>query len=266
MSDLITEHLDMPPCSRLRQFLPKLTRLFLPLDLTRDTLDDRPPTFKEIRHILNVATTNAIAGKLKLLALDADDTSYEDGGRINRSSRIVQINVELIRRGTLVSLLKAAGYPGNPSRYEQRLRGLSRSDKRGTGKMSIQGRRVQLSFETYTDTMSGIVGLREIDGAIWNDGRVECWHDEEVTTLLNAAEMVPQDTVETLHLSAKIYRKDRAIGIINTSNKRILYENLEEISLTLQHELRHFQVPLCAFSGGNDVWVDIGNKVWAFRL
>ncbi|KAI9914282.1 hypothetical protein PsorP6_007078 [Peronosclerospora sorghi] len=92
--------------------------------------------------------------------------------------------------------------------------------------------------------MSEIVGLREIDGAIWKDG---------LTTLLNAAELVLQDTVEELHLSANILRKERAIGIINTSNKQFFYENLEEISLRLQHELRHFQVPFCAFIGGNDV-------------
>ena len=61
-------------------------------------------------------------------------------------------------------------------------------------------------------------------------------------------------------MSAQILRKERAIGIINTSDKRIRYENLEEISLTLQHELRDFRVPFCAFNGGNDVWVDIGHK------
>ncbi|KAI9914095.1 hypothetical protein PsorP6_005946 [Peronosclerospora sorghi] len=275
MSDLIEEHVDKPACSRLRQFLPMLTRLFLPLDLTRAALEYDatthflsrkrvPPTFKEIRHIFNVATTNAIAGKLKLLTLDADDTIYEDGGSINKSSRIVQIVVELIRRGIVVSLLTAAGYPGNPSRYEQRLRGILEaladltSEERA--RFLVMGGECNYLFETYTDAMSGIVGLREIDGAIWKDGRGECWHDDEVTTLLNAAEMVLQDTVKALHLSAKILRKERAIGIINTSNKRILYENLEEISLTLQHELRHFQVPFCAFNGGNDVWVDIGHK------
>ncbi|KAI9919052.1 hypothetical protein PsorP6_011546 [Peronosclerospora sorghi] len=58
MSDLITEHVDIPTCSRLRQFLPKLTRLFLPLYLTRAALEydatthflarNRvPPTYKK---------------------------------------------------------------------------------------------------------------------------------------------------------------------------------------------------------------------------
>jgi IMP and pyridine-specific 5'-nucleotidase len=38
---------------------------------------------------------------------------------------MVQVIVELLKRGTAVSLVTAAGYPGNPSRYEQRLRGVS---------------------------------------------------------------------------------------------------------------------------------------------
>ena len=38
------------------------------------------PTFKEVRHILNIAAINAIAPKLRMVTLDADDTIYEDGG------------------------------------------------------------------------------------------------------------------------------------------------------------------------------------------
>jgi len=49
-------------------------------------------------------------------------------------------------------------------------------------------------------------------------------------------------------------------GIINTSSKRFVYENLEEVALTVQYELKDSTVPYCAFNGGNDVWVDIGNK------
>ncbi|KAI9910987.1 hypothetical protein PsorP6_010899 [Peronosclerospora sorghi] len=238
MSDLITEHVGKPTCSRLRQFLPKLTRLFLPLDLTRALLEYDatthflarkrvPPTFKVIRHILNVVTTNAIAGKLKLLTLGADDTIYEDGESINKSSKIVQIDVELIRRGIVVSLLTAACYPGNPSRYEQSLcvilEALADLTIKELPRFLVMGGECNYRFETYTDTISGIVGLREIDGAIWKAGQ-------------------------------------RAIGIINTSNKRFFYENLEEISITLQHQLRHFHVPFYAFNGGNDVWINIKHK------
>ena len=39
-----------------------------------------PPTFKEIRHIMNIATVHAVAPILKMVTFDADDTIYEDGG------------------------------------------------------------------------------------------------------------------------------------------------------------------------------------------
>ncbi|KAH7482376.1 hypothetical protein PRIC1_006765 [Phytophthora ramorum] len=275
MSELIAEHVASSQRSRLLKFLPNLKKLFLPLDLTRAALEYDasthflarkrvPPTFKEVRHILNLATTNAIAGKLKLVTFDADDTIYEDGGSISKSSRMVQIIVQLLQRGVVVSLVTAAGYPGNPGRYEQRLRGILDALKDLTleerARFLVMGGECNYLFETYTHKGSGLVGLREIDGAVWKDGRGERWPKEEVAALLDAAEGVLQETVKALHLPAKILRKERAIGIINTSDKRILYENLEEISLTLQHELRHFRVPFCAFNGGNDVWVDIGNK------
>lgn len=275
MSELIAEHVESPERSRLKKFLPNLTKLFLPLDLTRAALEYDastyflarrrvPPTFKEVRHILNLATTNAIAGKLKLVTFDADDTIYEDGGTISKSSRMVQIIVELLRRGVVVSLVTAAGYPGNPQRYEQRLRGILDALQEVTmeerARFLVMGGECNYLFETYTDKVTGVVGLREIVGAEWKDGRGERWPEDEVTALLDAAETVLKKTIKELHLPAKILRKERAVGIINTSEKRILYENLEEISLTLQHELRNFRVPFCAFNGGNDVWVDIGHK------
>ncbi|KAK1928815.1 IMP-specific 5'-nucleotidase 1 [Phytophthora citrophthora] len=275
MSELIAEHVEIPERSRLKKFLPNLTKLFLPLDLTRAALEYDastyflarrrvPPTFKEVRHILNLATTNAIAGKLKLVTFDADDTIYEDGGTISKSSRMVQIIVELLRRGIVVSLVTAAGYPGNPGRYEERLRGILDALQDVTmeerARFLVMGGECNYLFETYTDKTTGVVGLREIDGADWKDGRGERWPADEVTALLDAAETILKQTIKELHLPAKILRKERAVGIINTSEKRILYENLEEISLTLQHELRNFRVPFCAFNGGNDVWVDIGHK------
>ncbi|TDH70523.1 hypothetical protein CCR75_002827 [Bremia lactucae] len=275
MSELIAEHTKNPEHSRLRSFLPNLKTFFLPLDLTRAALeyDARthylarkhvPPSFKEVRHILNLATTNAIASKLKLVTFDADDTIYEDGGSISQSSRMVQVIVELLRRGIVVSLVTAAGYPGNPERYEQRLCGILEALENVTieerARFLVMGGECNYLFEMHTNKTTGRVGLREIDGAVWKDGRGVRWPQEQVTALLDAAEIVLKQAIKELHLSAVIVRKERAIGIINTSSKRILYENLEEISLALQHDLQHFSVPFCAFNGGNDVWVDIGHK------
>lgn len=223
-----------------------------------------PPTFKEVRHILNLATINAIADHLKLVTFDADDTIYEDGGIINSSSRMVKIIVELLKRGIVVSLVTAAGYPGKPERYEERLRGildaLEELSPEERARFLVMGGECNYLLETYVNAESGKISLRELPGHVWKDGRGERWKEEDVQKLLDVAERVLREMTTVLHLPAEILRKDRAIGIINTSHKRFLYENLEETCLTVQHELKEFAVPFCAFNGGNDVWVDIGNK------
>ena len=48
-----------------------------------------------------------------MVTFDADDTIYEDGGSVSRDSPVVDIIVRLLRAGVIVSLVTAAGYPGN---------------------------------------------------------------------------------------------------------------------------------------------------------
>uniref|UniRef100_K3X834 IMP-specific 5'-nucleotidase 1 n=1 Tax=Globisporangium ultimum (strain ATCC 200006 / CBS 805.95 / DAOM BR144) TaxID=431595 RepID=K3X834_GLOUD len=275
VQDMIAEHVVSPETSRLKKYLPRIKKIFLPLDLTRAAkeYDARthflsrkhvPPTFKEVRHILNLATIHAIADHLKLVTFDADDTIYEDGGVIHSASKMVIVIVELLKRGIVVSLVTAAGYPGKPERYEERLRGildaLEALSAEERARFLVMGGECNYLLETYTHDETGKLSLREIPGHLWKDGRGERWKEHDVQQLLDVAERVLRETTELLHLPAAILRKDRAIGIINTSQKRFMYEDLEEICLTVQHELQHFSVPFCAFNGGNDVWVDIGNK------
>ncbi|RHY27650.1 hypothetical protein DYB32_006638 [Aphanomyces invadans] len=248
VEDMINEHVASPQGSRLKKYIPKVKRMFMRINLmdavhaydavTHFSRRKRvPPTFKDVRHILNLATVwrmwmllacflmvfaqiRAIAPTLKLVTFDADDTIYADGGSIryrlvcyicdcrevdsfrgwdSESSDMVTVIVELLKKGLVVSLVTAAGYPGEPQRYEARLRGVGPSS--------------------------------------------------------DSAKMVA-----LLDMPAKILRKERAVGIYNPTDKRFVYENLEEIALTVQHVLRHTTIPHCAFNGGNDVWVDIGNK------
>ena len=53
-------------------------------------------------------------------------------------------------------------------------------------------------------------------------------------------------------------RKEYAVGVIPTTDT--IYENLEELALAAQAELSTSDIPFCAFNGGNDVFVDVGNK------
>ena len=53
-------------------------------------------------------------------------------------------------------------------------------------------------------------------------------------------------------------RKERAVGVVPQAPT--VYEVLEEIVITVQAQLIDAPLPFCAFNGGADVFVDVGNK------
>lgn len=56
----------------------------------------------------------------------------------------------------------------------------------------------------------------------------------------------------------QVIRKERAVGVVPLAPT--VYEVLEEIVITVQAQLVDAPLPFCAFNGGADVFVDIGNK------
>ena len=56
----------------------------------------------------------------------------------------------------------------------------------------------------------------------------------------------------------QVIRKERAVGVVPTC--ATLYEVLEDLAITVSTQLVDTMVPFCAFNGGADVFVDIGNK------
>jgi IMP and pyridine-specific 5'-nucleotidase len=119
---------------RLHRLCPNMGRLFSSLNLV-EALQEYdigvritkrkfvPPSFKEIRQVINIATVRAVASSIRLLTLDADDTIYNDGCTLKIDSPMVPLITKFMRRGIHVSLVTAASYPGEPHRYEQRLAG-----------------------------------------------------------------------------------------------------------------------------------------------
>ena len=59
-----------------------------------------------------------------------------------------------------------------------------------------------------------------------------------------------------MHL--QVVRKERAVGVVPQAPT--VYEVLEEIVITVQAQLVDASLPFCAFNGGADVFVDVGNK------
>lgn len=56
----------------------------------------------------------------------------------------------------------------------------------------------------------------------------------------------------------QVVRKERAIGVVPKGT--VVYEQLEELAISTASHLLDMPVPFCAFNGGADVFVDIGNK------
>ena len=96
--------------SSLRKHCPSIGHIFLRLDLLT-ALDEYdagshitkrrfvPPTFREVREILNLACVHAVAGPLRLMTLDADDTIYSDGGTLSMDSPMIPLICKFLRMG-----------------------------------------------------------------------------------------------------------------------------------------------------------------------
>jgi hypothetical protein len=56
----------------------------------------------------------------------------------------------------------------------------------------------------------------------------------------------------------QVVRKERAVGVVPKGT--VIYEQLEELAISAASNLVDMPVPFCAFNGGADVFVDIGNK------
>jgi IMP and pyridine-specific 5'-nucleotidase len=93
------------------------------------------------------------------------------------------------------------------------------------------------------------------------------WTQPTITELLDLAEASLRECVANLSLPAIVLRKERAVGIIPSDpDYHFPRESLEETVLVVQKKLEMSDVaktlPFCAFNGGNDVFVDIGDKSW----
>ena len=338
--DLIQEYRRNPVGSRLNQMVPSVGSFFTPLYLARawSAYDARYRvsarrfvniSFNEIRHICNLAQLLAFQetgdtsvegggsaeevvlecgteGKaeeprnsLKLLTFDGDCTLYSDGGCLKLKTLADSIT-DLLKKGTHVALVTAAGYEYESARYEVRVRLLLDTIARRPDVTPEVARRFlvlggecnyllrcELSEEGPQDAAPQDVAgspprprssarqAHLVPIKSWNPKELAACSEDDISTLLDTAEKALRDSVEELNLAAVVIRKKRAVGIIEeprrlditmgpgtrdrTSFRR---EALDEVVLRVQAALNSLNstIPFCAFNGGNDVFVDIGNK------
>ncbi|PFH56250.1 hypothetical protein XA68_16833 [Ophiocordyceps unilateralis] len=231
------------------------------------------PSFNDVRLVLNSAQLMAVtAGKLELATFDGDVTLYDDGASLQATSEIVPRIVNLLRRHVKVGIVTAAGYT-TAERYYQRLHGLldaiahssllSSSQK---GKLVVMGGEANYLFAADLSSPHRLVAVPSHQ---WRTPAMTPWHEADIRCLLDTAERALHDCVRTLRLPAVVVRKPRAVGIVpSPATARIARESLEETVLAVQRilDLAASPVPFCAFNGGRDVFVDIGDKSWGVSV
>jgi IMP and pyridine-specific 5'-nucleotidase len=187
--------------------------------------------------------------------------------------------IDLLQKNVKIGIVTAAGYTV-AERYYERLHGLLDAIAASTvltpqqrHNIVIMGGEANYMFE-FDATAEHL--LTPVPRSRWLTPEMSAWSDEKITALLDVAEAALRDCIKTMNLPATLMRKDRAVGIIPTSPSiRIPRESLEETVLVVQKILevsvggRDFDnkvVPFCAFNGGHDVFVDIGDKSWGVNV
>lgn len=255
------------------------------------------PSFNDVRSILNTAQVLALTHKaeenkgLKLVTFDGDVTLYDDGKTLEKESPLVDYLVELLANDIYVAVVTAAGYPGESGAFEyhKRLPGLIevlRTTDQLTDKQKnnflVMGGESNYLFRFNVKKAS----LEFIEAEQWYLPLMREWDADKIVEVMNTS------YEHMAHLQRKfslddenkttIIRKERSLGIIPVKGYNILRETLEEIVLTLLSRLNDMlhstrrisdenngdaseatkgnDLRVCAFNGGSDVWVDIGDK------
>ncbi|KAG0038093.1 IMP 5'-nucleotidase [Podila clonocystis] len=281
----------VPEHSRLHRIVPSVASFFTPLPLeaaflvanAKHSIAARrfvPPSFNDIRRILNTAQVMAIAPTLRLITFDGDMTLYDDGTSFTESSPMIPLLIALMRAGLHVAIVTAAGYPGDAGKYEERLTGLLRRfemeklSEKLLERFYVLGGECNYLFRCgwkQNEVGQSVVGLTYIQPESYQPDEMLAWKHEDIQELLDVAEENLKRSVASMNLKALVLRKSRAVGIIpSDTGMKIAREQLDECVLSTQQRLLEYQqmsadtkpvIPFCVFNGGNDVFVDIGNKL-----
>eukprot|EP00216_Chloropicon_sp_CCMP2111_P004772 CAMPEP_0198237228 /NCGR_PEP_ID=MMETSP1446-20131203/3070_1 /TAXON_ID=1461542 ORGANISM="Unidentified sp, Strain CCMP2111" /NCGR_SAMPLE_ID=MMETSP1446 /ASSEMBLY_ACC=CAM_ASM_001112 /LENGTH=389 /DNA_ID=CAMNT_0043919305 /DNA_START=323 /DNA_END=1492 /DNA_ORIENTATION=- len=271
VQEWIKEHMNDSRCSKIRTLIPGIGKFHKELDLVGalheydafSSLTKRkfvPANFAELRHILNIAEVHASAPTIKLTSFDADGTLYKDGQHLKNNSAMVELLIGLLQQEVNVAIITAAGYPGQESRFEERFSGLLKAFRDLNLSASVLKRFYVMGGEcNYLLKVDRDYRLRFVDRAEWASDALLSFEEGDITALLDNAQDLLLETASTFKLPVQVVRKERAVGII--PSEPAVYEVLEEIALTAKLKLEGMtDLPFCAFNGGADCFVDVGNK------
>lgn len=228
------------------------------------------PSFNDIRQILNTAQAMALvtASKLELVTFDGDVTLYDDGENLNPDNPVIERILALMKAGARIGIVTAAGYT-EAEKYYQRLFGLLDAVAGADLSHDLDRRLVVMGGEAnflFAYDPHADCKLVSVPAADWQLPEMRTWTEENVKNLLDVAEVALQHCIDSMNLPVQVLRKTRAVGIFPPKGIKLGREQLEETVLVVQRILEMSEagqrIPFCAFNGGNDVFVDIGDKSW----
>ncbi|KAK2733585.1 IMP 5'-nucleotidase [Myotisia sp. PD_48] len=287
VESLINDHIEHQKAgtsgrSKLKLLIPPVGTFFTPLlleaafkyqDQQRFISHRRfvPPSFNDIRLTLNTAQLMGLVhrSEVQLITFDGDVTLYEDGGSITPDSPVIPRMIRLLQQNKRVGIVTAAGYSSG-DKYKERLYGLLEAIQETSSLTKTQKNHLvvlggESNFMYEFDPNSPDLLTYKPRGE-WQLEEMKLWKDSDVKELLDIAEAALRDCVTNLNLPAAILRKEKAVGIYPLEGHRMHREQLEETVLVAQQTIEMSPVgkrlPFCAFNGGNDVFVDIGDKSW----
>lgn len=284
VEQLVDDHIrhqraGTPELSKLKLLVPSIGSFFtsLPLEAAFLKQDDRrsissrrfvAPSFNDIRLTLNTAQVLSLGKQkqLQLITFDGDVTLYDDGDSLMAKNSCIPRILHLLRQDIRIGIVTAAGYT-EAEKYYDRLYGLldavaaSDLSERAEGRLVVMGGEANFLF-TYTPKSNcKLVSVARKD---WQLSSMQDWTEDNVSALLDVAEAALQDCIRRLKIPVQVLRKSRAVGIYPEKGIKLSREQLEETVLVVQRTLELSRagqrIPFCAFNGGNDVFVDIGDK------
>ena len=261
--------------SRLKELVPSVGPIYRPLPLAlafkgydaKYRLSSRrhmPPSFHEIRHIVNNAQIHTIAATLELITFDGDCTLYVQDGSIAPESPLVNWICSLLQDGIAIALVTAAGYQ-EAERYEARIYGLLEAFRERSFPPSMMHKFYVMGGEcNYLFRANHHYHLERIPFETYATAEMRAWQAADIQEALDLAAAHMESVANALKLKAKLIRKERAVGMI-AAGEHVVFsrEQLDEVVLEVQDALRtRFgeSLPTCCFNAGPDVWCDIGNK------
>lgn len=202
----------------------------------------------------------------------ANSPSPDDGQSLTADNPVIPRVLSLLTQGTKVGIVTAAGYT-EAKKYYDRLYGLLDAIKVAVTMEQITNPELiilggESNFLFQLDTSSKYL-LQYVERSEWLLPEMQQWTEEDIQTLLDVAEKALRECISGMDLSAEILRKERAVGIVPSTAanaRKFTREQLEETVLVTQQVVELSpaakRLPFCAFNGGNDVFVDIGDKGW----